>query len=209
MANFDEQLSRMHYLMGYKMPVVESKSGVEHSVVAADGKRYGIIKEGTKLLLHACCAPCSSAVLERLGNLFKITIFFYNPNIDTLDEYKADIKAKLEKKNEKAAENAVEEQIINALVEKCDKIIIGGAMAYTFLKALGKPVGKSRYEADQLDFALKCVEIAKEKNKLVQKIYAYPFKKMEQFKIENNISGGEDYGNRFGKIESATKECST
>ena len=48
MANFDEQLSRMHYLMGYKMPVVESKSGVEHSVVAADGKRYGIIKEGTK-----------------------------------------------------------------------------------------------------------------------------------------------------------------
>ena len=47
MANFDEQLSRMHYLMGYKMPVVESKSGVEHSVVAADGKRYGIIKEGT------------------------------------------------------------------------------------------------------------------------------------------------------------------
>lgn len=48
MVNFDEQLSRMHYLMGYKMPVVESKSGVEHSVVAADGKRYGIIKEGTK-----------------------------------------------------------------------------------------------------------------------------------------------------------------
>ena len=48
MANFDEQLSRMHYLMGYKMPVTESKSGVEHSVVAADGKRYGIIKEGTK-----------------------------------------------------------------------------------------------------------------------------------------------------------------
>lgn len=48
MTNFDEQLSRMHYLMGYKMPVVESKSGVEHSVVAADGKRYGIIKEGTK-----------------------------------------------------------------------------------------------------------------------------------------------------------------
>lgn len=39
------------------------------------------IKEGTTLLLHACCAPCSSAVLERLGNIFKITILFYNPNI--------------------------------------------------------------------------------------------------------------------------------
>lgn len=48
MAKFDEQLSRMQYLMGYKMPVKESKTGVDYSVVAADGKRYGIIKEGTK-----------------------------------------------------------------------------------------------------------------------------------------------------------------
>ena len=39
---------------------------------------------------------------------------------DTLDEYKADIKAKLESKNEKAAENSVEEQIINALVENLE-----------------------------------------------------------------------------------------
>ena len=42
---------------------------------------------GKTLLLHVCCAPCSSAVLERLGNIFKITIFFYNPNIDTIEEY--------------------------------------------------------------------------------------------------------------------------
>lgn len=48
MVKFDEQLSRMQYLMGYKMPVNENKNGVEHSIVAADGKRYGIIKEGTK-----------------------------------------------------------------------------------------------------------------------------------------------------------------
>lgn len=47
-------------------------------------KRVG---EGKKLLLHVCCAPCSSAVLERLGNIFQITIFFYNPNIDTEEEY--------------------------------------------------------------------------------------------------------------------------
>ena len=42
---------------------------------------------GTKLLLHACCAPCSSAVLERLGNIFEITIFYYNPNITEKSEY--------------------------------------------------------------------------------------------------------------------------
>ena len=45
------------------------------------------IQPGTKLLLHACCAPCSSAVLERLGNVFSITIFYYNPNITDEIEY--------------------------------------------------------------------------------------------------------------------------
>ena len=39
------------------------------------------------LLLHACCAPCSSAVLERLSNFFDITIFYYNPNIHPQAEY--------------------------------------------------------------------------------------------------------------------------
>ena len=39
-------------------------------------------KEGSSLLLHACCAPCSSAVLERLASHFKISILYYNPNID-------------------------------------------------------------------------------------------------------------------------------
>lgn len=57
--------------------------------------------------------------------------------------------------------------VVEKLIEKADKVIIGGAITCTFLKALGKPVGNSRYEADQLDFALKCVELAKAKNKLV------------------------------------------
>lgn len=42
--------------------------------IAAEGVR-------PKLLLHSCCAPCSSAVLERLTAAFDITVFFYNPNI--------------------------------------------------------------------------------------------------------------------------------
>ena len=45
------------------------------------------ISEGSTLLLHACCAPCSSAVLERLGNFFNISILYYNPNITNKDEY--------------------------------------------------------------------------------------------------------------------------
>lgn len=39
------------------------------------------------LLLHSCCAPCSSYVLELLSNYFKITIVYYNPNIYPKTEY--------------------------------------------------------------------------------------------------------------------------
>jgi len=39
------------------------------------------------LLLHSCCAPCSSYVLECLSKHFKITVFYYNPNIEPFEEY--------------------------------------------------------------------------------------------------------------------------
>ena len=40
-----------------------------------------------KLLLHSCCAPCSSYVLEYLSNYFEITVLYYNPNIFPESEY--------------------------------------------------------------------------------------------------------------------------
>lgn len=40
-----------------------------------------------RLLLHSCCGPCSSYVLEFLSLYFDITVLYYNPNIDTGDEY--------------------------------------------------------------------------------------------------------------------------
>ena len=43
--------------------------------------------EVPKLLLHSCCAPCSSYVLEYLSNYFEITVFYYNPNIYPEEEY--------------------------------------------------------------------------------------------------------------------------
>ena len=51
-------------------------------------KQMSNLHEGDKLLLHACCAPCSSAVLNRLANFFKISIFYYNPNITEEEEYR-------------------------------------------------------------------------------------------------------------------------
>ena len=41
-----------------------------------------------RLMLHSCCAPCSSSVIKRLAEYFKLTVFYYNPNIDTQLEYR-------------------------------------------------------------------------------------------------------------------------
>lgn len=45
------------------------------------------LPRGTPLLLHSCCGPCSTAVIERLGQDFALTVYFYNPNIDDRAEY--------------------------------------------------------------------------------------------------------------------------
>ena len=45
------------------------------------------LEKGTPLLLHSCCAPCSSACLERLKDWFSVTVLYYNPNIDEREEY--------------------------------------------------------------------------------------------------------------------------
>lgn len=49
-----------------------------------------------KLLLHSCCAPCSSYVLEYLSNYFEITVFYYNPNIYPEQEYEKRVKEQQE-----------------------------------------------------------------------------------------------------------------
>lgn len=67
--------------------------------VLADDKNIG-----RSLLLHSCCAPCSSYVLTYLSSFFDITVFYYNPNITEADEYR---KRVLEQK-----------RLINALNEE-------------------------------------------------------------------------------------------
>ena len=53
--------------------------------------------------------------------------------------------------------------VINNLLEKVDVLIVGGGMAYTFIKAQGGEIGKSLLEADRLEYALEMIEKAKAK----------------------------------------------
>ncbi len=64
------------------------------------------------LFLHSCCAPCSSYVLEYLRQYFKITVFYYNPNITEDEEYRkrvAEQKRLIEAYNAEAAEESIDD----------------------------------------------------------------------------------------------------
>ena len=50
-------------------------------------KTVGSLSGKPRLLLHACCAPCSSSVLERVTPFFDVTLYFFNPNITDSYEY--------------------------------------------------------------------------------------------------------------------------
>ena len=59
------------------------------------------------LLLHSCCAPCSSYVLEYLSDYFDITIYYYNPNISSKSEYEKRVSEQKRLINEMKTKNKV------------------------------------------------------------------------------------------------------
>lgn len=50
-------------------------------------EKHRIQGDVPKVMLHSCCAPCSSYVIEYLSQYFYLTIFYYNPNISPKEEY--------------------------------------------------------------------------------------------------------------------------
>lgn len=75
--------------------------------------------------------------------------------------------------------------VIKALMEKADTILIGGAMANTFWKAQGVPIGASRVEADKLDLAREILDLAKEKRVR----FLLPVDAIETQKVETGSPG--------------------
>jgi len=67
-------------------------------------KEQGILP---KLLLHSCCAPCSSYVLEYLSEYFDITIYYYNPNISPKEEFSKRIDEQKRLINELPVKNKI------------------------------------------------------------------------------------------------------
>ena len=71
------------------------------------------LNEKPTLLLHICCAPCSSGCIEKLNNYFKVKAFFYNPNISPINEYE-------KRKNELKRFIRENENLKNVEIIDCD-----------------------------------------------------------------------------------------
>ncbi|MDD2190340.1 MAG: epoxyqueuosine reductase QueH [Eubacteriales bacterium] len=73
---------------------VEEETQRSRFISLADS--HDIRKIKPAILLHSCCGPCSTAVVERLSGRYDITIFFYNPNITDQEEYEKRRAAQLD-----------------------------------------------------------------------------------------------------------------
>lgn len=87
-------------------------------------------------------------------------------------------------------------EVIKALMEKADTIMIGGAMAYTFQKSMGNPIGKSLVENDKLDLAKELLSLAEEKN--VKILLPQDALETQEFKEGAETRNTPVYGNGQG-----------
>ncbi|MBR3396258.1 MAG: epoxyqueuosine reductase QueH [Lachnospiraceae bacterium] len=107
---------------------------------AADRLTEEIKEKGLrpKLLLHACCAPCSSYVLEALSGNFELTVFYFNPNISPEEEYR---------------KRAAELKRLTGCMDEAEgiRLIVGEYSVELFAEAVkgleNEPEGGSRCEA--------------------------------------------------------------
>ena len=80
--------------INYRLKMLEQIGGLGESV--------------PKLLLHSCCGPCSTAVLEELAKYFSVSIVYYNPNIYPFEEYRKRLENQIKVINEMPFTNKVD-----------------------------------------------------------------------------------------------------
>ena len=139
-----------------------------------------------RLLLHACCAPCSSAVLEYLSQYFAITLLYYNPNIAPLEEYQ---------KREEELRRLVSQMKFTHPVELLPCQYDGQAFVQAARGLEGEPEGGKRCEAC---FRLRLRYAAQEAARLRFDYYTttLSISPMKNAPLLNQL--GEEIGREFG-----------
>lgn len=139
-----------------------------------------------RLLLNACCAPCSSAVLEYLSQYFAITLLYYNPNIAPLEEYQ---------KREAELRRLVSQMKFTHPVELLPCQYDGQAFVQAARGLEGEPEGGKRCEAC---FRLRLRYAAQEAARLRFDYYTttLSISPMKNAPLLNQL--GEEIGREFG-----------
>lgn len=151
--------------------------------IIEENSKNGVVP---KLLLHACCAPCSSYCLEYLSQYFEVTVFYFNPNISLKKEYEYRLKE--------------EKRLISLMDFKNPVKIIESTYNpndfYTAVKGLEKePEGGKRCEKC---FRLRLEASAKEAEKLGFAYFAttLTISPLKNAQLINTI--GEELGQQYG-----------
>ena len=133
------------------------------------------------LLLHACCAPCSSAVLEYLSQYFAITLLYYNPNIAPLEEYQ---------KREAELRRLVSQMKFTHPVELLPCQYDGQAFVQAARGLEGEPEGGKRCEAC---FRLRLRYAAQEAARLRFDLHHHPVHLPHEKRPSAKPAGGGDW----------------
>ncbi|MCM1263012.1 MAG: epoxyqueuosine reductase QueH [Butyrivibrio sp.] len=150
--------------------------------------------EPPRLLLHSCCAPCSSYVLEYLREFFKITVFYYNPNISLDEEYK---KRVAEQKRLIAAYNEISENMSEHMLEDIPKTVrtrvmnMDAAAECRGIPETAYPIDiiEGDYEPEEFFAAVKGLEHCPEGGERCFKCFEMRLRKTSQIAAK----GGYDY----------------
>lgn len=156
-------------------------------------------KEKKKLLIHACCGPCSTSVLELLNKYFLIDVLYYNPNIYPEEEYKKRLNA-LKKVSKNIISFSYDSELFTNLVKGLETEKEGGLRCYKCIEARLRKTATYAKE-NGYDFFTTTLSVSPHKNsKMINEIgyklekeynikYLYSdFKKKEGYKRSITLS---------------------
>lgn len=151
------------------------------------------------LLLHSCCAPCSSYVLEYLSGYFKITVFYYNPNIYPDEEYAKRVKEQQDFIMRFPGKNPIafvagdfDKDLFYETIRGCEKIPEGGKRCFRCYELRLRKTAEYAKRMD-MDYFTTTLSISPLKN--AQKLNDIGRKLMEEYGVEYLLS---DFKKREG-----------
>lgn len=145
-----------------------------------------------RLLLHSCCAPCSSYVLEYLSNYFEITVLYYNPNIYPESEYTKRIWEQQKLIDELSVKHPVsfiagpyDKELFYEMAQGLENVKEGGIRCFKCYELRLREAAKIAKEAE-FDYFTTTLSISPLKN--AQKLNEVGLKLAEEYKVSYLIS---------------------